>query len=231
MLKKLYYKFKYTKPFALMYDGIWSENPVLLSALGICSALAVTNRVVNGIAMGLAVTFVVMVSSVLTSLIKKYIPNRVRIVTYVILISAFVVVVDQFFKAFYPSISRALGPYVALIITNCLIMGRAEAFATKNPAKFSIMDGFAHGMGYTIVLIIISVIREVLAFGTLMGVSVVGEGFTKWVVMAMAPGGFFLLAVLTWAVRERQIFEEEEGDTKNSRATLETSEDLLSEAA
>ncbi|SJZ95046.1 electron transport complex subunit RsxE [Selenihalanaerobacter shriftii] len=226
MLKKLYYKLKYTKPFALLYDGIWSENPVLLSALGICSALAVTNRVENGIAMGLAVTFVAMAASLLTSLIRKFIPNRVRIVTYVIMISAFVVIVDQFFKAFFPDISRALGAYVALIITNCLIMGRAEAFASKNPATFSVMDGFAHGIGYTIVLVLISVVREILAFGTLLGTNVVWEGFTQWVVMAMAPGGFFLLAVLTWAVRTRQLGLEEE-ESKNSRAPIEESDQML----
>jgi len=230
MLKILFYKIKYTKPYAILYDGVWAENPVLLSALGVCSALAVTNRVANGIAMGLAVIFVSMAASVLTSLIRRFIPNRVRIVTYVIMISAFVVVVDQFFKAFYPELSRALGPYVALIITNCLIMGRAEAFASKNPAKFSLMDGFAHGLGYMFVLVIISVIREVLAFGTLLSIPVVGEGFTQWVVMAMAPGGFFLLAVLTWAVRERQLFEEEE-EEKNSRAEIETSGEMLSEVA
>ncbi|ADL11912.1 Rnf-Nqr domain containing protein [Acetohalobium arabaticum] len=227
LLKKLYYKIKYTRVFALLYKGIWQENDLLIASLGICSALAVTNRVANGIAMGLAVTFVILASSVLTATIRDYIPKRVRIVTYVIFISTFVVIVDQFLKAFFPAISRALGAYVGLIITNCLIMGRAESFASNNPVDSSIVDAFAHGMGYTIVLIIVSAVREVLAFGTILQIPVVGEAWTNWVVMAMAPGGFFVLAALTWVVREIQIYEEEE-ESPNSRAELDASEKVLS---
>ncbi len=204
MVKKLV-RLKYTKLYALLHDGIWKNNPILTSALGICSALAVTNRVENGLAMGLAVSFVVMASSFITAIIRDFIPQRVRMVTYVILISTFVVAVDQFFKAFFPSISRSLGPYVALIITNCIIMGRAEAFASKNPAKFSFIDAFSHGMGYTFTLVLLAAAREVLAFGTLLNIRVVGESWTNWVVMAMAPGGFFLLALIVWIGRTLQL--------------------------
>ncbi|MFW5986150.1 MAG: Rnf-Nqr domain containing protein, partial [Halanaerobiales bacterium] len=139
-----------------------------------------------------------------------------RMVTYVILISTFVVGVDQFFKAFYPDISKALGPYVALIITNCLIMGRAEAFASKNPVNFSTIDAFAHGMGYTVTLILIGIVREVLAFGTLMNIRVVGENWTNWVVMAMAPGGFFILALIVWGVKTVQLDESEKQPVKTT---------------
>ncbi len=198
-------RLKYTKFYALLHDGFWKNNPVLSSALGICSALAVTNKLANGIAMGLAVTFVVMAASFITSTIRDFIPQRVRMVTYVILISTFVVAVDQFFKAYYPDISRALGPYIALIITNCLIMGRAEAFASSQPAKFSLIDAFSHGMGYTITLIFLSAIRELLAFGTLLEIQIMSETWPRWIVMAMAPGGFFVLALIVWAVRSLQV--------------------------
>lgn len=200
MNKKLI-KLLYTKSYTIIKDGLWRNNPIFSAVLGICSALAVTNRVENGIAMGLGVTFVVIASSISTSLIRDYIPARVRMVTYMILISTFVIAVDQFFKAFFPDISEALGPYVALIITNCIVMGRAEAFASKNPVKFSFLDAVSNGVGYTYSLIAISVVREVLAFGTLLGYRVVSDSWTNWVVMAMAPGGFFLLALFLWVMR------------------------------
>lgn len=138
--------------------------------LGICSALAVTNKVENAIAMGLGVTFVI--------------------------------AVDLFLQAFFPSISKALGAYVGLIITNCIVMGRAEAFAVKNPVKFTLIDAFMNGMGYTYVLVLVSVVREILAFGTVLNMQVMPDGWVNWVVMAMAPGGFFVLGVLIWIMRQ-----------------------------
>lgn len=208
-----WHRLAYTRPYVLLKDGIWRNNSVTSSALGICSALAVTNRLENGIAMGLSVTFVVMVASLFTSAVRDYIPLRLRIITYMVIISTFVIAVDTFFKGFFPDISRALGPYLPLIITNCLIMGRCEAFAFKNPTRFSLIDAFSHGLGYTTILLVLSAIRELLAFGTLLNISVVGATWTNWNVMAMAPGGFFLLAIIVMIVRTMQGEIEEEGTT------------------
>ena len=144
------------------------NNPIVVAVLGICSALAVTNRVENAIAMGLGVTFVVMASSMMVSLIRNFIPPKVRMVTYMVIISTFVILFQMFLEAYFPSIAKALGAYVGLIITNCIVMGRSEAFAAKNPVKYSIIDGFASGMGYMLVLVLVASVREVLAFGNIL---------------------------------------------------------------
>lgn len=204
MARRKWYRLSYTKPYVIAKAGLWRENSVVSSTLGICSALAITNSVENGIAMGLGVTFTAMMASLVTSLIREYIPMRLRMITYMVIISTFVISVDLFLRGFFPEISRSLGPYVSLIITNCLIMGRCESFAFKNPPVLAALDGLAHGLGYSFVILILSAIREVLAFGTLLNINVVGAGWTNWVVMAMAPGGFFLLAVIVWAVRTMQ---------------------------
>ena len=187
---------KYTKSFNILKDGISRSNPIVIAVLGICSALAVTNKVENAIAMGLGVTFVIMASSLTISLIRNIIPPKVRMVTYMVVISTYVISVQAFLQAFFMPIADALGAYVGLIITNCIVMGRQEAFAVKNPVKYSIVDGFASGMGYTFVLIVVAIIRELLAFGTILNMPVMGAGWEKWVVMAMAPGGFFVLGLI-----------------------------------
>jgi Na+-transporting NADH:ubiquinone oxidoreductase subunit D len=181
--------------------GFWGDHPVFSMVLGICSALAVSNKVENAIAMGAGVTFVLLATALFISLLKKMIPMRVRIITYMITISTFVIVVDKVLKAFYPDISTAIGPYVGLIITNCIIMGRAEAFYIQNNLRHSLVDALANGLSYSYTLIIIAVIRELLGFGTVLGFRVMPEGFTNWLVMAMAPGAFFLLAVFLWVSR------------------------------
>ncbi len=193
---------KYTKWFNILRDGISRNNPIVVAVLGICSALAVTNKVENAIAMGLGVTFVIMASSLTISLIRNIIPQRVRMVTYMVIISTFVISVQSFLEAFFAPIAEALGAYVGLIITNCIVMGRQEAYAVKNPVKYSIIDGFASGMGYTFVLVVVAAIREILAFGTLMNVQIMSVTWERWVVMAMAPGGFFVLGLLIWGMRE-----------------------------
>lgn len=191
----------YTKWYNIMKQGFITNNPIFSMGLGVCSALAITNRVENAIAMGLSVTFVTIASSLVTSSIRRFIPSRVRMVTYMVIIATFVIAVDAFLKAYYPSISEALGPYVGLIITNCMVMGRAEAFAIKNSTGYSLLDAVSNGLGYTFTLIMVAVVREVLAFGTVLGYRVVAETFTNWVVMAMAPGGFFVLAIFIWIMR------------------------------
>ncbi len=178
--------------------GIWGDHPIFAAGLGICSALAVSNKVENAIAMGAGVTFVLIATAVIISTLRSLIPQRVRIITYMITIASFVIIVDRFLQAFYPGISEAVGPYVGLIITNCIIMGRAEAFYIQNNAYQSVLDAISNGLSYSYTLIIIAIVREVLGFGTLLGMNVTPGEWENWVVMTMAPGAFFLLGLAIW---------------------------------
>ena len=189
------------KGYRIIKNGIWRDQPIFSMVLGICSALAITNRVENAIAMGAGVTFVLMASSLVISPLRTLIPRRARMITYMITIASFVIMVDKFLKAFYPDISEALGPYVGLIITNCIIMGRAEGFYIQNKLHHSLLDGLSNGIGYSYALISIAIVREILGFGTLLGVKVTPAGWTNWVVMTMAPGAFFLLGIFLWITR------------------------------
>ena len=200
MVKKLE-KLSYTRVGRIIINGLWRDNPIFCMVLGICSSLAITNRVENAIAMGLGVTFATVFTSGIISAIRNFIPGRVRMITYMVIASTLVICVDQFLKAFFPVISEAMGPYVGLIITNCIVMGRAEAFAIKNPVGYSLLDGLSCGMGYSYALIVMSIIRETLAFGTILRIRVMPEIWTNWVVMAMAPGAFILLASYLWIMR------------------------------
>lgn len=192
----------YTKWYNIMKNGLSQENPIAVAVLGICSALAVSNKVENAIAMGIGVTFVIIASSATVSLIRNYVPSRVRMVTYMVIISTYVIVVQLFLQAYFPSIAAQLGAYVGLIITNCIVMGRSEAFAIKNPVRYSLVDGLANGLGYTYVLVVVAIIRELLAFGTILNIQVLSDSWTNWVIMAMAPGGFFILGIFIWIIRE-----------------------------
>ncbi|MBD3183806.1 electron transport complex subunit RsxE [Candidatus Poribacteria bacterium] len=169
--------------------------------LGICSTLAVTNRVANGIAMSLAVLFVTVFSSVTVSLIRKIIPHRIRMAVYTVIIATYVVIADRYLKAYWPDLSQQMGPYVALIITNCIIMGRAESYASNNNTWLSFLDALGVGFGYAFSLLVISVVREILGFGTLMGYHVMGQNWTPWLVMAMPPGAFIVLGTYIWILR------------------------------
>ena len=202
-----------TQGYKTVKKGIWADHPIFAAGLGICSALAISNKVENAVAMGAGVTFVLIATAVIVSVLRRLIPQRVRIITYMITIASFVIIVDRFLQAFYPGISEAVGPYVGLIITNCIIMGRAEAFYIQNNAYQSVLDAISNGIAYSYTLIVIAVVREVLGFGTLLGFSVMPDSFEKWVVMAMAPGAFFLLGLAIWisrAISERGL-EESEG--------------------
>ena len=178
--------------------GLWEDNPVFGQILGICSALAVTNLMLNSLIMGLGLIFVTGLSSFTISAIRQFTPKHIRMMIQVLIISAYVIIVDIFLKAYYPEMSKALGPYVGLIITNCIIMGRAEAFAQKNKPLISLVDGIASGLGYTLVLLVIAFVRELLGFGTLFGFQILPENFTPWTIMVMAPAAFFLLAIIIW---------------------------------
>lgn len=194
-------KLKKTESFKTFMNGVWRDHPIFSMILGICSALAVSNKVENAIAMGAGVTFVLLATAIIISLLRNLIPRRVRMIVYMITIASFVIIVDRVLKAYFPAISASIGPYVGLIITNCIIMGRAEAFYAQNKLGQSIIDSIANGIGYTLTLGLIAVVREVLGFGTILGYTVVPAGFTPWVVMAMAPGAFFVLALFIWISR------------------------------
>jgi H+/Na+-translocating ferredoxin:NAD+ oxidoreductase subunit E len=176
--------------------GLWNENPVFVAVLGMCPALAVTNTAINSLAMGLATTFVLVCSSILVSSLKSIIPKQVRITAYVIIIATFVTVVDFILAAFTPEIHKELGAFIALIVVNCLILGRQEAFASKNTVGLSILDALGMSAGFTFAMLCIGIPREILGSGSLFNVSLFGNGFEPWVVMILPPGGFFMLGFL-----------------------------------
>lgn len=186
--------------------GVWKENPVLVQALGLCPALAVTNTVANSLAMGLATFFVLTSSSVLVSLLKNVIPNAVRISAYVLIIGTFVTVVDIVMQATVPTIHKALGAFIFLIVVNCMILSRQEAFAAKQPVFASLVDAAGTGVGFILALLLMGTIREVMGAGSVLGIPVLGPRFEPWVVMALPPGGFFtigfiLLGMNAWQQR------------------------------
>jgi Na+-transporting NADH:ubiquinone oxidoreductase subunit D len=182
----------------IFMEGLWGNNPIARQILGICSALAVTNLMKNSLVMGLGLIFVTAFSELTVSLIRQWTPKHIRMMVQVLIISAYVILVDIFLKAYFPDISTALGPYVGLIITNCIIMGRCEAFAQANPPHVAFIDGIAMGTGYTLVLLTIAFVRELLGFGTLFGIQVLGDSWVSWTIMIMPPGAFFMLGILIW---------------------------------
>ncbi|MBC8402062.1 MAG: electron transport complex subunit E [Candidatus Marinimicrobia bacterium] len=175
--------------------GIWAENPVLIQLLGLCPTLAVTNSAVNGLAMGLATAFVLLMSSILISLIKGLIPAQVRIASYIVVIATFVTVVDKFLAAYTPDISKALGAFIPLIVVNCVILGRQEAFSSKNSVGRSVLDGVGMGFGFTWVLVLLGAIRELLGEGSIFGLMLMPESFNTWLIMILPPGAFLTLGI------------------------------------
>ncbi len=182
---------------------LWSENPIFRQVLGICSALAVTNLMFNTLLMCIGLVWTTAMSSVTVSAIRNYIPKRVRMMVEVMIIAAYVIVVDIVIRATYPEIHSVIGPYVGLIITNCIVMGRLEAFAIKNPVWPSFFDGLGAGLGYSFILLGISLVRETLGFGSIFGYSLPGLGtwWRPWTIMIMPPGAFFVLAIAIWIAR------------------------------
>lgn len=185
---------------ALAKRNLWDENQVLRQILGICSLLAVTNLLINSLVMGLGLIFTVSLSSLTISLLRRYTPHRVRMMSQVLIIAAYVILFDIIIRANLPQVSRALGPYVGLIITNCIIMGRAEAFAQHNPPLLALLDGFFAGLGYTLVLLAVAFIRELLGFGTIFGFNVNFLGWETWTLMVMPPAAFFIIGVFIWII-------------------------------
>jgi Na+-transporting NADH:ubiquinone oxidoreductase subunit D len=194
-------KLAYTRPWRVFITGFFKENAVCYQVLGLCSTLAVSNKMENAVAMGASVIFVMLVSSAVISLLRRVIPVQYRIITYMIVTSTFVIIIDQFLKANFPTISGQLGPYVGLIITNCIVMGRQEAFAIKNGVGLSILDSLGAALSYSYVLVGIAAVREFLGFGSLFGVKVTPPHFENWVVISMAQGAWFVVAMFVWGFR------------------------------
>ncbi len=176
-------------------EGIWHNNPIFGMVLGLYSTLAVTNLMANALVMSCSVLIVLVINSAIISALQDRIPERVRMIAYMLIISTLVITVDIFLKIFLPDVSKSLGPYVALIITNCIIMGRAEAFAINNPVGISVMDALGVGLGYTFSLMSISFFRELLGFGSVFGFKVLPEGFTPAALLSIPPGAFFALGI------------------------------------
>lgn len=176
--------------------GLWDENPVFRQLLGMCPTLAVTGTVITGLAMALATTFVLIFSSLVVSSIKKLIPSQVRIAAYIVVIASFVTIADQFLKAFFYPISEALGPYVPLIVVNCIILGRQEAFSSKNTVGRSLVDALGMSSGFILALFVLSTIREILGTGTFLGYQLLGSWFKPWLIMIFPAGAFITLGIL-----------------------------------
>lgn len=196
-------------------EGLLSKNPVLVQLLGMCSVLAITTSLFNGIGMGLSVTIILICSNVLISALRKVIPSQIRIAAYIVIIAGFVTIVDLMLQAFLPALSESLGMFIPLIVVNCIILGRAEAFASKNTVLASALDGLFQGIGYTVALVIMCVIRELLGSGTFgagvlnggEGIVIISEGYPA-MQMVMPVGGFltlgFVIAGFQWYMRRRQ---------------------------
>ena len=182
--------------YAQFIKGIWKQNPALVLLLGMCPTLAITNSAINGLSMGAAVTFVLICSGIVISSIRKLIPQEVRIATFTIIIASFVTVIDYILKANLPAISKALGPYIPLIVVNCIILGRQEAFTSKNPIPPSLADALGMGVGFTLALVILGSIRELLGSGSIFGYQILGSYFRPWVIMILPPGAFLTLGIL-----------------------------------
>jgi len=181
--------------FGELIKGLWRENPTFRIVLGLCPTLAVSTSVVNGIGMGVAATFVLLGSNIFVSLVRNIIPEKVRIPCYIVIIATFVTIADLFMKAYAPLLSRSLGMFVPLIVVNCIVLGRAEAFSSKEPPLKSILDALGMGLGFTWALILISAIREVLGNGTILGFYL-SKSFQPPLFMILAPGALLTIGVL-----------------------------------
>ena len=198
----------------IVKDALWDNNPITFQVLGICSALAVTVQLKTALVMCAALTFVIVASNVIISLLRDLIPSKIRIIIQLSVISSLVILADQFLKAYMYDMSKQLSIFVGLIITNCIVMGRAEAFAMANPPGKAFWDGLGNGLGYSAILILVAIGRETLGSGTLLGFPVVPQamydmGYVNCGVMVLAPGAFFLLGLIIWVQRIISGYKEE----------------------
>jgi electron transport complex protein RnfE len=202
--------------------GIWRENPVFVTLLGMCPTLAVTNSAINALSMGLATVFVLLCSNVLVSMLRKAIPKQVRIAAYIVVIASFVTVVDYAIQAISLEVYEALGAFIQLIVVNCVILGRAEAYASRQTVVNTVVNSIGTGIGFTLALLCLGVVREVLGAGTLFGVRLFPDQFQPWVLMLLPAGGFFVLAgwllLIDWMnLRKERRALEQQGVTVHGR--------------
>jgi Na+-transporting NADH:ubiquinone oxidoreductase subunit D len=191
---------------SLVFGPVFANNPIALQVLGICSALAVTTKLDKALVMGLALTLVTAFSSMFISMIRNHIPSSVRIIVQMTIIASLVIVVDQILKAYAYNVAKELSVFVGLIITNCIVMGRAEAYAMKSPPLMSFLDGIGNGLGYTVLLVIVAVVRELFGSGTLLGIEILplisaGGWYQPNGLLLMPPSAFFIIGLLIWILR------------------------------
>ena len=184
------------KAISAFINGLWKENPTFRLVLGMCPTLAVTNAAANGVSMGLDTTIVLVGSNIMVSALKKVIPDEVRIPAYVIIIATFVTIADLVLAAFFPEMYKVLGLFIPLIVVNCIILARAEAFAAKNGIGKSALDGLGMGLGFTWALTFLGIIREILGMGSVVGIKLFGEGFVSWIIFILPPGAFLTLGLI-----------------------------------
>jgi Na+-transporting NADH:ubiquinone oxidoreductase subunit D len=197
-----------------LLDPVVKNNPIALQILGICSALAVTSSLQVSLVMCVALTTVTAFSNLLISMIRKFIPNSIRIIVQMTIIASLVIVVDQFLKAYAYETSKTLSVFVGLIITNCIVMGRAEAFAMKNPPIPSFLDGIGNGLGYSFILITLAVIRELFGAGKLMGYDIMPEAYVPNGLLLLPPSAFFLIGLIIWVIRQKDKNQVEKSEFK-----------------
>jgi len=186
--------------------GLWTENPIFRIVLGMCPTLAITTSAENGIGMGLAATFVLVCSNVMISALRNVIPKKIRIPGYIVIIATFVTVVDLVMNAYFHPLHKALGIFIPLIVVNCIIMGRAEAFAQKNGVFYSMLDGIGMGLGFTISIVFIGMIREIIGYGTVFGATVMGASYVPFILIILPPGAFVLLGSMLGGMNRLEIY-------------------------
>lgn len=206
---------------SVLYDPVFDRNPIAIQILGICSALAITTRLSTALVMCLALTTVLCLSNGSVSLIRRHLPRSIRLIVQITIVASLVIVVDQVFKAYAYAMSKQLSVFVGLIITNCIILGRAEAFAARNPLRASLLDGLGNGLGYSVFLILIASVRELLGAGTLLGLRILplaseGGWFDPVELMRLPPSAFFLIGLLIWALRTWKREQVEAPDSDNA---------------
>lgn len=188
------------KPLSVFLNGIIKENPVFVMLLGMCPTLATTTSLKSAAGMGLAATFVLFFSNMVISALRKIIPEKIRIASYIIIIAGFVTIVQMLLKAYLPSLNKSLGVFIPLIVVNCIILARAEAFASKNGVFLSALDGLGMGLGFTLALSVIGSIREILAMGSIGGITLFGPNYNGAIIMMLPPGGFLTLGLIIAAM-------------------------------
>ena len=210
-----------------LYNGIIKENPTLVLMLGMCPTLAVTTSAINGLGMGLTTTVVLALSNAIISMLRKIIPDKVRIPAFIVIIASFVTIVELLLEGFIPSLYSALGLYIPLIVVNCIILGRAESYAYKNPVIPSLFDGLGMGLGFTCSLTVIGLIREIIGAGEAFGFRIMPESYVPVSIFVMAPGAFFVLAILV-AIQNKVKIEGEKKGRDMSKIGSGCSEDCMS---